>query len=179
MRNKSTFSVFVFLLSFFTIQTNAQEKIKSFDLKIVNYSDNPDYDTEHYHLLSIKNTSDNVASYAMSSELTNNQSNFENVVNNQVGKVDTENTAINESTSSSSIIIEFYDKNKLNKLNNITLQPNDETMFYAKFTRVNDSEVGQSKYFKITAKQKSGNNEVNKKFIIIRTVIPTPNTVGH
>lgn len=188
MKHINTLAFNVLFTCILTLNLNAQvNKLKggnfdaanSFELEIISYSDQPDFSLEHYHILSLKNTSSKQTSYNLSSEVTNYNEAYENVVENQHGKQDN-NTAIdankmNTKEEANSIEVSFVDGTKTKHLNTITLNPNETEKFYVKMKRVNNTEVGKTKFFKISAQ----NTGLNSKSVIIKNVIANQNNLGN
>ncbi|MDD7885670.1 hypothetical protein [Flavivirga sp. 57AJ16] len=175
MKNKSTLKFYSFLLlCFFSLSVNAQQD--TFDLEIVNYSDKPDADVVHLHLLSLTNNSNKVLNISLSNKEVMCKAEHNDVVRNKIGAIDNDDDVINKK-SASSLTLEIYNKTLSKKINKITLTPNESIQFYAKITRQNDTEIGTWKCFKIVANPL--NDKKIGKSVIIRSFIPNPNILGH
>ncbi len=176
MKNKSTLTFYSFLLlCCYSICVNAQQNV--FDLEIVNYSDKPDANVEHLHLLSLTNHSNKTMSFDLSSNEITCKAEYDDVVSNKIGKADdNKETLIN----TSSVTVEIYNKTLSKKINNINLNANESITFYVKTTRQNNTEIGTWKCFKIAANLLDDKSyEKIGKSVIIRSFIPNPNILGH
>lgn len=189
MKNKSHFTFCAFLIiCCITLFVDAQEEKRkniAFDLEIIEYSDKPDADTEHYHLLQLKNNSNKNANFKLSSKWVKCKDEYEDVVRNKFGNIDSEpeNNFSKKSNNKdiSSLTIELYNEKLNKKLSQISLSPNETIKFYVKIIRENNSEIGQWECSKIIAKQLLGNKKEKtvKKSVIIKSFIPDPNLKGH
>ena len=190
MRNKSTLTLCIFLFTCcFTLSINAQQhkkkKSNAFNLEIIKYSDKPDADLVHYHLLKLKNNSNKVANFKLSSKSVKFRKKYENVVRNKVGNIDNDqddnNSKKANNMDASSLTIEIYNEKLNKKLNKISLSPNETIKFYVKIIQENNSEIGQWKYSKIIANKLLNNKKekIIKKSVIIKSFIPDPNIKGH
>ncbi|GAA3608615.1 hypothetical protein Q4Q39_09785 [Flavivirga amylovorans] len=154
---------------------NAQQD--AFDLNIINYSDKPDANIEHLHLLSLTNNSNKVMNYNISSQEIICKTEYDDVVRNKIGHADSnKDVSVNEKTSSS-LTVEIYNKTLSKKIDQMILDPNESIEFYVKITRHNNTEMGTSKCFKIATHLLD--NETIGKYVIIRAFIPNPNILRH
>ena len=175
MKNKSTLTLYSFLfMCLSSLFVNAQQN--AFNLEIVNYSDKPDANVEHLHLLSLKNNSNKVLNYNLSNKEIECKAEYYDVVRNKIGKIDNDNDVVNKKNMPS-LTIETYNKILSKKINKISLSPNESIEFYVKITRQNNTEIGTWKCFKIFANLL--NDQKISKSVIIRSYIPTPNVLGH
>ncbi|WP_303317525.1 hypothetical protein Q4Q34_16535 [Flavivirga abyssicola] len=176
MKHKLTLTLYSFLLvCCFSLCINAQQH--AFDLNIVNYSDKPDANIEHLHLLSLTNNSNKVLNYSISSQEIICKTEYDDVVSNKIGDVDNNEEVVVNEKNSSSLTVEIYNKALSKKIDKMILNPNESIEFYVKITRHNNTEMGTLKCFKIATHLLD--NEKAGKYVIIRTFIPNPNILRH
>lgn len=187
MKNKLTLILCVFFISYsFSLKTNAQQEKNQrsiFDLEIVSYSDKPDSDIEHYHMLQIANNSNKANEFELFVKPINCKDEYNDVIRNKRGSIDNtkEDSALkkNNRKGNSSLNFEIYSKDLSKKLNKVLLKPKESLNFYLKITRENNSEIGQWKCSKIVAKVSNNKGNNIKKSVIIKSLIPDSNNKGH
>ena len=183
MKNKSTLTFYSFLLlCLSSLFVNAQQN--AFNLEIVNYSDKPDADIVHSHLLSLTNNSNKVLNFSLLDNEIACKAEYDDVVSNKIGDVDNNKEVVINNTANknipSSLIAEIYNETLSKKINEMTLNPKESIKFYVKITRQNNTEMSQWKCFKITANLLDNENYKKiGKSVIIRSFIPNPNILGH
>ncbi|WP_248722871.1 hypothetical protein [Seonamhaeicola sp. ML3] len=165
-----------FLLSTFLLNTQVvlAQTVDDFKLEILNYSDQPDINAEHVHLLSVTNNTSSKVNYSLSSLGVKPKLEYEDVINNKEGKsYQEDNSEIQESES---LTISFLNESKNAVINFITVDSFSEVKFYVKVLRTNNTEQGSSLYHKIIV---GPDDSSIREHVIIRTVIPNPNLLGH
>ncbi|MFV9552571.1 hypothetical protein [Algibacter sp. PT7-4] len=169
------------LFSFLGNAQKQKSKFDTFDLEIIKYSDKPDADKVHYHLIQLTNNSNKTIEFNLFvKEVKCNQANFD-VVKNQKGIIDNFND-VNKpkaNKNKSSLLFEIYNESMNNTmLDKISLKTKESIKLYLKITRKDNSEIGQLKCTKIIAKPLNNKENKIKKSVVIKTFIADSNIQG-
>lgn len=171
-----TFIITCFIAQFSLAQQDKRVD-KTFDLEIINYSDQPDGNLEHFHLLKVKNNSANSLIFKLSSYAISCDNNYNNIIENKNGKVENGSNGNSNKKNSNDLSVDFYTKNSKTKFEEITLSSNEVVEFYVKTTRQINAEVNNWNCNKIVASI-SGAKQNIKKYVVIRSYNPDPTISG-
>tara|TARA_R110002072_G_scaffold303002_2_gene491194 strand:+ start:2340 stop:2867 length:528 start_codon:yes stop_codon:yes gene_type:complete len=175
MKNKSTLVFYSLLLSCcFSLLVNAQEQKphNNFTLNVLQYSDKPNYEKEHVHVLILKNNSSLTSQYSIS--LFNDQCSDTN-----------QYRLSNKKESNINAEISFDNLNKKSQVSDVvTVQPNKTLKIYLKIKQKISAKLDSWNCTTIRATRLSDNNSKKSKSniyqsVIIKTFVPNPNTIGH
>lgn len=182
MKNKSTLTFLSFLVLYsFSLIVNAQ-KLKTnseFEINIVKFSDKPNFENTHTHLLELKNNSRYKSEYVVSVVNTNSSEKNHNESKH------IENRLV--ISKESNITTEIYKKDSNSKLEKkaiISLEPNESIMLNLKIQKKVNATLGSwncstISVLKLSKSQSKSNQSNNSKSITVKTFVPNPNNRGH
>ena len=178
MKNKSTSKYITLILTCcMTVCLYAQKKNMNndFSLSIAKYSEKPNFEKEHIHVIELKNKSKVSSSYTISAKNNKCSKKHDNTLSKSIGKKHSE------------LITEIY----LNSLNNkqqisnrISLGPNESAKIYLKTKKADNMEMDSRHCTKLYASKLSPAKSINgksgiTKSVTIETFVRNPNNKGH
>ena len=180
MKNKSTLTLFTFFLSFSICLVASAQKLKSnndFTLSVLKYSDNPNFEKEHIHVLELKNNSMQISEYAI--KLVTENCSEKKKYNSQSIK-STENELMNIKTQM--FLNDSNGKEMTGEV--IQLNPNDTVKLYLKTQQNSNAVLDSWNCTNIVAtkllknKIKSSSSK-KSELVVIKTFVRNPNNKGH
>ncbi|PWH81406.1 hypothetical protein DIS18_14805 [Algibacter marinivivus] len=174
MKNKSTLLFCTFLLiCCFSLTVNAQKKKANndFTINVVKYSDRPNYENEHIHIIELKNNSKFKSNYTLS--LASNNCNDKSSKLNDKKELNINAEIYFESSNKKQMAVDL-----------ISLEPNESIRMRVKTRRKKSAKLNSWNCSSISVTKLSQNKSKNAKAnisesITIKTFVPNPNNKGH